>query len=113
MRQGVAAQQVGDTSHAGMLQAKATYEQLLAEQDYKRITAPFDGIVTVRYIDPGALVPYATSSTAAAALRFCKSRTAVLLRVYANVPQSLALFVKNGQRAEIGTSAPASSSRAR
>ena len=53
VRQGVIAQQEADTANASMLEAKATYEQLLAEQGYKEITAPFDGIVTARYVDPG------------------------------------------------------------
>ena len=103
VRQGVVAQQAADTSHAGMLQAKATYEQLLAEQGYKRITAPFDGIVTVRYVDPGALIPDATASTVGSGTPILQVATLAPLRVYANVPQSLALFIKNGEPAAIGT----------
>ncbi|MEW6305627.1 MAG: efflux RND transporter periplasmic adaptor subunit [Verrucomicrobiota bacterium] len=37
-------------------------ETLLA---YARITAPFDGVITRRWVDPGAFIPAATSSTAA------------------------------------------------
>ena len=59
-------QQTADESHAAMLQAKATLEQLIALQDYKRVTAPFDGMVTARYVDPGQLIPQATSSTSLA-----------------------------------------------
>ncbi len=103
VKQGVVAQQVADTSRAAMLQAKATYEQLLAEQNYRRITAPFDGIVTVRYVDPGALVADATSSTVNSGTPILQVATLAPLRVYANVPQSLALFIKNGQQAAIGT----------
>ena len=50
-------QQTADESHGAMLQAKATLAQDVANQQYETITAPFDGIVTARYIDPGHLVP--------------------------------------------------------
>jgi len=101
VRQGVIAQQEADTSHATMLQAKATYEQLLAEQGYKNITAPFDGIVTARYVDPGALIPQAT--TTASGTPIISLATLSPLRVYADVPQSLALWVENGDLATITT----------
>ena len=101
VKEGVTAQQAGDTSHAAMLQAKATYEQLLAQQGYKRITAPFDGIVTARYVDAGAFIPDATSSTSGAPILGVATRAP--LRVYANVPQSLALFIQNGQQAAISS----------
>jgi RND family efflux transporter MFP subunit len=99
VRQGVIAQQEADTSHATMLQARAAYEQLLAEQGYKDITAPFDGIVTARYVDPGALVPQAT--TTASGTPIISLATVSPLRIYAEVPQSLALWVQNGDLASI------------
>ncbi len=37
----------------------AKYETLV---DYTRITAPFDGVITKRYADPGALIQAGTSS---------------------------------------------------
>src|SRR5216684_5167585 len=50
-------QQTADESHGAMLQARATLKQYIANQQYETITAPFEGIVTARYIDPGHLVP--------------------------------------------------------
>src|ERR1700732_1766369 len=41
-------QQIADTSHDAMMQARDAYRQLLALQSYEVITAPFDGIVTAR-----------------------------------------------------------------
>ena len=38
----------------------------LALQSYETIRAPFDGTVTMRYVDPGALMPAATGSTSSA-----------------------------------------------
>ncbi len=101
VRQGVIAQQEADTAHATMEQAKAAYEQLLAEQSYKEITAPFDGIVTARYVDPGALIPQAT--TTANGVPIVAVATVSPLRVYAEVPQNLALWVKNGDPVTITT----------
>ena len=59
-------QQTADESRAAMLQAKATLAQSIALQGYERVTAPFDGIVTERDVDPGHLIPEATSSTSLA-----------------------------------------------
>jgi RND family efflux transporter MFP subunit len=99
LRQGVIAQQDADTASATMEQAKDAYEQLVAEQGYKNITAPFDGIVTARYVDPGALIPQATTS--ANGIPIVSLATVSPLRVYAEVPQNLALWVKNGDFATI------------
>ena len=101
VHQGVIAQQEADTSHATMLQAKALYEQLLAEQGYKDITAPFDGIVSARYVDPGALIPQAIASTTG--IPIISVATLEPLRVYADVPQNLALAIQNGDAATITT----------
>jgi RND family efflux transporter MFP subunit len=101
LRQGVIAQQEADTARATMLQAKATYEQLLAEQGYKDITTTMDGIVTARYVDPGALIPQATTS--ASGTPIISVATLSPLRVYAEVPQNVALWVKNGDSATITT----------
>jgi membrane fusion protein, multidrug efflux system len=99
LRQGVIAQQEADTAHAAMLQAKATYEQLLAEQGYKEITSSVDGIITARYVDPGALIPQETAS--ASGVPILSVATMSPLRIYADVPQSLALSVKNDDPATI------------
>jgi len=99
VRQGVIAQQDADNQHSLMLQAKATYEQLLAEQGYKVITAQFDGIVSARFIDPGALIPQSTASLSGTPIVSISSMAP--LRVYAYAPQNLALFIRNGDPATI------------
>ena len=57
-------QQSADEPHAAMMQAKATLAQSIALQTYETVTAPFDGIVTARYVDPGHLIPEATTRPA-------------------------------------------------
>jgi membrane fusion protein, multidrug efflux system len=64
VRQDVIPQQTADTSHATMLQARDAYQQELALQSYEVVRAPFDGIVTARYVDPGTLIPQSTTPSA-------------------------------------------------
>jgi membrane fusion protein, multidrug efflux system len=99
VHQQVIAQQNADNQHSAMLQAKATYEQLLAEQGYKVITAQFDGIISARFVDPGALIPQSTASISGTPIVSISSMAP--LRIYAYVPQNLALFIKNGEPATI------------
>lgn len=91
VRLGVIAQEAADNSHAAMLQAKSAYLQIQAMQAYETIRAPFSGVVTARYVDPGALIPEATGGGAATPILELASLAP--LRVYAQVPQSQALFI--------------------
>jgi RND family efflux transporter MFP subunit len=61
--QGFVAQQDLDNAEGAYSVARATLQGLLATQAYEQVRAPFDGVVTARYIDPGALVAAGTSST--------------------------------------------------
>jgi membrane fusion protein, multidrug efflux system len=105
VRQEVIPQQTADDSHATMLQAKASYEQQLAMQQYEIVRAPFDGIVTARYVDPGALIPQSTTpSSTTTNSPIVALATMAPLRVYAYVPQSLSPFIKDGDPANITVS---------
>src|SRR5258707_11208237 len=42
--------------------SKATLDRLLALQSYERVTAPFDGVITARNVDVGALISATGSS---------------------------------------------------
>ena len=97
--QQVIPQQTADDSHAAMLQARAAYEQLLALQSYEVIHAETDGIITARDVDPGALIPQATSPGSSTPI--VELATLDPLRVYADVPQDLAAFVKDGEPASV------------
>jgi RND family efflux transporter MFP subunit len=50
------------TSEAAMGGAKAEVEKYQTLLGYTRITAPFDGVITHRYADPGALIQAGTTS---------------------------------------------------
>jgi len=100
-REKVIADQTADESHGAMLQARATLSQVLANQQYETITAPFDGIVTARYIDPGHLVPATTApGTPGSGALITVARMAPL-RVFTYVPQNVAPFIKDGDAARI------------
>lgn len=77
--------------------ARANVERLSALKGYARLTAPFDGVVTARSADVGALV---NAGSAAGQELFVVSDLR-RLRVYVNVPQSLVPSVPFGTAAEI------------
>jgi RND family efflux transporter MFP subunit len=58
----------GDTS-AAIAAAKAEVEKYQTLLDYTKITAPFDGVVTRRYTDPGSMIQAGTASQALPLLR--------------------------------------------
>jgi RND family efflux transporter MFP subunit len=83
--------------------SKASHTQVQAISDYSRITAPFDGVVTWRYADTGALVQAGTSSSSAQPV--VKLAQVNELRLRVPVPESLAARVREGQPAEISVEA--------
>jgi RND family efflux transporter MFP subunit len=77
--------------------AQANVDQLVAEEGFKRLTAPFDGIVTARETDIGALI---NVGAAGGAELFVVSETSKL-RVYFSVPQNYVPSVPSGTKAVI------------
>ena len=99
---GVISQQMADDQHAQMLEAKAFYQQEQAMQTYEVVTSQFDGVVTARYVDPGALIPQSTSpSTISTNTPIVSLATLQPLRVFAYVPQTLAPLIHDGDRASV------------
>jgi RND family efflux transporter MFP subunit len=74
---------------------QASLNALNALENFKIVKAPFDGIVTERDTDIGAFVP---SGSGVQLFRMAQTSP---LRVYINVPQTFARFVKQGVRAEL------------
>jgi RND family efflux transporter MFP subunit len=68
--------------------ARANVERLQANENFTRIVAPFDGVVTARDTDVGALI----NGSGAGAELFVISDTS-RLRIYVNVPQSYATSI--------------------
>jgi RND family efflux transporter MFP subunit len=91
-------QRVADAqSRQGLLRsAQANLDRLKVLENYKRITAPFDGLVTSRTTDIGALINAGGGGPAL----FVVSDTS-RLRAYVNVPQNYVPSVKIGTKAQI------------
>jgi RND family efflux transporter MFP subunit len=88
------------TWNANMAQVKAAQanvDRLVAMEGFKRLSAPFDGIVTARATDIGALI---NVGAAGGAQLFVVSETGKL-RVYVNVPQNYVPSVPAGTKATI------------
>ena len=79
--------------------SQATNSQVSAMSDYTRITAPFDGVVTWRYADTGALVQAGTSNNNSAPV--VKLAQVNILRLRIPVPESLAAAVRIGEPADV------------
>ncbi len=79
--------------------AQAGNSQMAAMSDYTRIVAPFDGVVTWRYADTGALVQAGTSNSNSAPV--VKLAQVNVLRLRIPVPESLAASVRIGQPADV------------
>src|ERR1700689_3858006 len=77
--------------------AQANVDRLVAEEDFKHLIAPFDGIVTARETDIGALI---NVGAAGGSELFVVSETSKL-RVYVNVPQNYVPSVPPGTKATI------------
>jgi RND family efflux transporter MFP subunit len=86
-----------NASIAQVKAAQANVDRLVAEEGFKRLVAPFDGIVTARETDIGALI---NVGAAGGAELFVVSDTH-RLRVYVNVPQNYVPSVPAGTRATI------------
>jgi RND family efflux transporter MFP subunit len=88
------------TWNANMAQVKAAQanvDRLAAMESFKRLTAPFDGIITARATDIGALI---NVGAAGGAQLFVVSETGKL-RAFVNVPQNYVPGVPPGTKATI------------
>ena len=86
-----------DANIAQVKAAQANVDRLIAEEGFKRLIAPFDGIVTARDTDIGALI---NVGAAGGAQLFVVSETEKL-RIYVNVPQNYVPSVPPGTKATI------------
>ena len=98
LRQDAVARQDVDVKEAdlaaktdALASAKANLDRLLATKRFSRIVAPFDGVVTGRAVDVGALV----GSSSTGSPMFTVSDTHAL-RLYVDVPQSYSAQILPG-----------------
>ncbi|WP_052950086.1 efflux RND transporter periplasmic adaptor subunit [Dyella japonica] len=78
--------------------AQANVDRLQQLQSFEKVYAPFDGVVTVRNIDVGALIDAGNGGTPAALFKLAETDK---LRIFLNVPQDDAADVQLGARATL------------
>jgi RND family efflux transporter MFP subunit len=77
--------------------AKANLERIETLLQYSRLTAPFSGVVTMRYVDPGAFIPAATSGSAAQTAAIVTIMDFNIVRVQVALPELEASLAREGQ----------------
>jgi membrane fusion protein (multidrug efflux system) len=80
--------QASDTADARLAMAEAGLAENETLLRYSRISAPFDGVVTMRFVDPGAFVPAATAGTNPAAAAILTVMDYSTVRVRVPVPEN-------------------------
>ena len=89
-----ALEQASAAARSNVAAAEANLSRLNQLKTYQTVRAPFDGVITLRNVDTGALVNEGST------LLFRIAQTG-MLRIYVNLPQSEADSIKPGQRADI------------
>jgi RND family efflux transporter MFP subunit len=97
---GVVSAQELELGQASADVADATQAALATQRDYRVIRAPFDGVVSARFADPGTLIQSAANAQSGAVPIVSVSK-GDQLRVYVYVDQSSAPFVRAGDTATI------------
>lgn len=85
-------------AQANVAAAEASVRRLTELQGFQKVVAPFDGVITARNYDAGALI--STTNTGPGKELFQLAQTNQL-RVFVKVPQTYATEVKPGQDAEL------------
>jgi len=93
-------QQTADDTHQTMLADLASWKSLVATQQYEHVYAPFDGMITVRNLYPGALVATASASGTSNPSIY-EIATLSPLRVYVYLPQTYTPLVHDGDQSVV------------
>jgi RND family efflux transporter MFP subunit len=86
------------TAEATVKAEVATVAGLAEQQRFERVTAPFDGVVTERHVDVGALITAGSGTSTTPLFALSQSST---LRVYVAVPQAFVDELRVGQPVKI------------
>lgn len=100
-------------------EAKANADELVAMENYTRITAPFDGVITERFVDPGTLIHAGGQQSETASMQGQARSGAAApvvsiarldkLRIYVYVPQNEVDAIREGMPATVTVQGLASS----
>ena len=84
-------------ARATVAAAKANLERTELLLAYSHLTAPFSGVVTMRYVDPGAFIPAATSGSAAQTAAVVTLMDFSTVRAQTALPEAEAALAQVGQ----------------
>lgn len=87
-----------DVCQANIQAKSANVKRLEAEQGFAKVIAPFDGVITQRNVDPGALITAGSQSSNLELFQMAKIDT---LRTYVNIPQRFTRYLQTGMKAEV------------
>jgi RND family efflux transporter MFP subunit len=76
-------------------------DRLQALESFKKIVAPFDGVVTARETDIGALINAGSGTGGGNGPELFRVADIHKMRIYVQVPQQLSAGIENGQTAEL------------
>ena len=76
-------------------------DRLQALESFKRITAPFDGVVIARETDIGALINAGSGVGGGSGPELFRVADVHMMRIYVQVPQQLSAGIKAGLKAEL------------
>jgi RND family efflux transporter MFP subunit len=93
-----AAESQVSVAKANILAKAAAVKKYESQVSFQRVTAPFDGVIMFRQVDPGALITAGSGNSQLELYKLAKIDT---LRVYVNVPQRFARYLKAGQKADV------------
>lgn len=93
--------QLADTAEARVATAQAALGYNDSMQRYAKISAPFAGVITMRYVDTGAFIPAATANSTSAAIVTLMDYSTIRVRV--PVPEIEAARVQVGQPVVVTT----------
>jgi RND family efflux transporter MFP subunit len=85
-------------AEANVTANQANVSRLQQMQNFERIIAPFDGVITARNVERGDLVTTGNASVGKPLFSIAQSST---LRIQVDVPQSEAVNIKDGQHASV------------
>ena len=81
--------------------ARANLDRIEKLLGFARITAPFSGVITTRYVDPGAFIPAATSGSAANTAAILTLMDFSKVRIQVAVPEPEVPRTAKGQPAAV------------
>lgn len=81
--------------------AQAEVDRLEALENFKRVVAPFDGVVTSRETDVGALINAGSGTGSGNAPELFRVADTHKVRIYVKVPQRMAGSIQTGAKAEV------------